>query len=906
MRPLPIALPDGFLMTVRNFDSLFKPASVALVGASIKPGSVGSIVAQNLLDGGFTGPVWFVNPKYRQVAGHPCFASVAALPAAPDLAVLVTPPATIPALIGEVGDKGTRAAVVITAGIRGDLKQAMLTAARPYILRVQGPNCVGLMLPRIGLNASFSFAPRLGDIAFLSQSGALITGIVDWAHGRNIGFSHVVSLGDMADVDFGDLLDYLASDPQCRTILLYMESVTNVPKFMSAARRAARSKPVIVVKAGRSSSGAKAAQSHTGALAGSDAAYEAAFRRAGVLRVRELDDLFSAAEILSRHPRLNGDRLAILTNGGGAGVLATDRLGDLNGSLAQLTEDTLARLDGVLPRTWSRGNPVDIIGDADAERYQRALEILLGADETDAILVMNCPTALASSTKIAQAIIGLAERRRAEGRHLKPVLATWLGDAASREAREAFATHQIASFATPSEAVDGFMQLVRHARAQHELMRTPPSLPDEVDFDGAGAAATIAAALEAKRLLLSEVEAKALLAAYCIPVVPTEVAQDPVHVGRIAERVLAQHDACVVKILSDDISHKSDVGGVRLGLRRPHDAEGAALDMLERIVAKLPDARIAGFTVQPMIRRAHAHELILGMSVDATFGPLMMFGAGGTAVEVLRDTAHALPPLDHNLARDMMRETRVWSLLQGYRDRPAANVNAVADALVRLSYLIARHPEVRELDINPLLADDKGVIALDARVAIADCRTEPRVPMAIRAYPSEWSREIDVPGVGGVRIRPIRPDDEPLYDQFFAAVTMDDRRLRFFGAGPNLSHGFLARLTQIDYAREMAFVAIGKHTHGLLGVVRMIADPDYTRGEYAILVRSDLKGRGLGWQLMQHLVDYARTEQLQQLHGAVLAGNSTMLEMCRKLGFVVQSEAEDPTVRQVVLDLRRS
>jgi acetyltransferase len=893
-------------MTIRNLDTLFKPASVALVGASMKPGSVGSIVARNLLQDGFKGPVWFVNPKYQAIAEHPCFASVAALPRAPDLAVLVTPPPTIPALIEELGEKGTRATVVITAGIRGELKRAMLSAARPYTLRVQGPNCVGLMLPRIGLNASFSFAPLVGDIAFLSQSGALITGIVDWARGRNIGFSHVVSLGDMADVDFGDLLDYLASDPQCRAILLYMESVTNAPKFMSAARRAARSKPVIVVKAGRSSAGAKAAQSHTGALAGTDAAYEAAFRRAGVLRVRELDEMFSAAEILARHPRLNGERLAILTNGGGAGVLATDRLGDLNGTLAELTEATLGALNAVLPPTWSHGNPVDIIGDADAERYQRALEILLSAAETDAVLVMNCPTALTSSAPIAQTITGLVEQQRKQGRSLKPMLATWLGDAASREAREEFAAHQIASFGTPSEAIDAFMQLVRHARAQGQLMRTPPSLPDEVEFDVERANATIAAALESGRSLLSEAEAKGLLASYGIPVVPTEIAHTPAEVGRLAGRIIAEHEACVVKILSDDISHKSDVGGVRLGLQRLQEAERAAQDMLERIAATMPHARITGFTVQPMIRRVHAHELILGMSVDQTFGPLMMFGAGGTAVEVLRDTAHALPPLDHNLARDMMRQTRVWSLLQGYRDRAPADVDAIADTLVRLSYLIARHPEIRELDINPLLADDNGVIVLDARVAIADCRSMPRQALAIRPYPSEWATEIEIRAVGTVCVRPIRPDDEPLYEQFFAAVTTDDRRLRFFGVGPNLSHGFLARLTQVDYAREMAFVAIGKSTGALLGVVRVIADPDYIRGEYAILVRSDLKGRGLGWQLMQHLIAYAKAEQLQELHGAVLAGNTTMLQMCRQLGFAIESEPGDPTIRRVVLNLRRS
>jgi acetyltransferase len=891
-------------MTVRNFDSLLNPASVALLGASPKTGSVGSIVAQNLRRGGFAGPIWFVNPKYRRLDDHPCYASVAALPAAPDLAVLATPPQTIPALIGELGAKGTRAAVVITAGIRGDLKQGMLDAARPYTLRVQGPNCVGLMLPRLGLNASFSFAAPAGDIAFLSQSGALITGIVDWARARNIGFSHVVSLGDMADVDFGDLLDYLAADPASRAILLYMEAVTNAPKFMSAARRAARSKPVVVVKAGRSASGAKAAQSHTGALAGSDLAYEAAFRRAGVLRVKELDDLFSAAEMLSRHPRLSGDRLAVLSNGGGAGVMAADCLQDLDGNLAQLTEATVRGLESVLPSTWSHGNPVDIIGDADAERYRRALEVLLGAEEADAILVINCPTALTSSTRIAEAIVGVIEQHRGDGRTPKPVFATWLGDAASREARAQFAVHQIASFATPSEAIDGFMQLVGHARAQQALLRTPPSRPGEVAFDVGRAEAIIATALKAKRSLLSEIEAKGLLAAYGIPVVPTEIGRSPADVGRLAKRLAGQGDACVVKILSDDISHKSDVGGVRLGLRA-EDAEGAAHEMLKAIAAKLPQARLAGFTVQPMIRRAHAHELILGMSVDATFGPLLMFGAGGTAVEVVRDIAHGLPPLDHNLARDMMRQTRVWRQLQGYRDYPAADLAAIADALVRLSYLIARHPEIRELDVNPLLADADGAIVLDARVGIADARALPRQPLAIRPYPSEWAIAVNVPAVGDVDIRPIRPEDERLYAQFFAAVSAADRRLRFFGTGPNLTHGLLARLTQIDYAREMAFVAIDQSSKALLGVVRMIADPDYTRAEYAILVRSDLKGRGLGWRLMQHLIDYGRSEGLKELNGSVLVDNTSMLKMCRQLGFLDTPDPADAGLRHVTLDLRQ-
>ena len=889
-------------MTIRNFESLLQPKSVALIGASPRPGSVGLITAKNLLAGGFKGQISLVNPNHRSIAGHACHPSVAALPAPPDLAVLVTPPHTIPQLIGELGAAGTRAAVVITAGLRGDLKQAMLDASRPYTLRIQGPNCVGLMLPRLGLNASFAPKPLPGDIAFLSQSGALITGIVDRAHGRHIGFSHVVSLGDMADADFGDLLDYLAADTSCRSILMYMESVTHAPKFLSAARRAARSKPVIVVKSGRSAIGAKAALSHTGALAGADAAYDAAFRRAGVLRVRELDDLFSAAEMLARHPRTYGDRLTILTNGGGAGVMATDRLGDLGGTLATLSDETKAALDAVLPSTWSHGNPIDIIGDADAERYCAALEIVLASDETDAVLVMNCPTALASSTDIAEKIVATVEARRSSGAQPKPLLATWLGDGASRDARKLFAAKKIASFATPAESVDGFMQLVGHARAQAALMRTPPSLPD-FTFDGAAARAITRRALDADRSVLSEIEAKDLLATYGIPVVKTCVATDPAEVRRLAEDIIAAHGALVIKIVSDDISHKSDVGGVRLGLEHPEEAERAAVDMLQRISRLKPDAHIKGFAVQPMIRRPRAHELILGMSVDPTFGPLMMVGAGGTGVEVLRDTAHALPPLDLNLARNMIQQTRISRLLQGYRDRPAADIDEIAETLVRLSYLVADHPEIREIDINPLIADEKGVIALDARVKVVDNAREPREPMSIRPYPSQWEAQATLDELGAVQIRPIRPEDARLYAEFISGVTTEDRRLRFFGAGINFTRDVLARLTQIDYAREMAFAAIEPSTGKLLGASRFIADPDYTRGEYAILVRSDLKGRGLGWRLMQHLIDYAKAEGLQQLHGAVLAENTTMLRMCAALGFSIALDPEDDSLRQVVLKL---
>ncbi|KAB2920711.1 MAG: bifunctional acetate--CoA ligase family protein/GNAT family N-acetyltransferase [Hyphomicrobiaceae bacterium] len=892
-------------MTIRNLEFLLKPRSVALVGASTRPGSIGLITARNLLGGGFKGPVWPVNPKHPAIEGQTCYPSVADLPGVPDLGVVVTPPAVVPAVIAELGRIGTRAAVVITAGIRDRLKQEMLDAARPYNLRIQGPNCVGLMVPGLGLNASFSHQPPLaGGLAFLSQSGALITAIIDWARGHGVGFSDVVSLGDMADADFGDLLDYFAGDSKSRAILLYMESVTHAPKFLSAARRAARTKPVIVVKTGRSATGAKAALSHTGALAGADAAYEAAFRRAGVLRVRELDDLFSAAEILAHHPQVQGDRLAILTNGGGAGVLAADRLGELHGSLAVLSDAAKASLDRVLPPTWSHGNPVDIIGDADPERYVRALEILMDQGDADAILVMNCPTALSSSTVVAERVVETIERRKHEGRGTKPVITNWLGDEASRDARKLFAAKGIASFATPADAIDGFMQLVRYSRAQEELMRTPSSLAYDLGLKTEQANSIVSDVIAAQRSVLSEVEAKDLLAAYGIPVVPTEVARDPQEVGAKAARWIAEHGSCVVKILSDDIPHKSDIGGVRLGLERADEARQAAQDILSRAARLRPDARIKGFTVQPMIRRKNAHELIVGMSVDQTFGPLLMFGAGGTAVEVVHDTAHALPPLDVNLANDLMRQTRIWQLLQGYRDRPPADLARIAEVLVRFSYLVARHPDIREIDINPLLADDKGAIVLDARVKVEDTERSQRTAMAIRPYPAQWTKEIELASIGSLWLRPIRPEDEVLYADFFAHLTPQDQRLRFFTAAPDLSHRFLARLTQIDYAREMAFVAIAKETGALLGVSRFVADPDYTQGEYAVLVRSDLKGHGLGWQLMRHLIAYARSEELDQLHGSVLAGNTTMLEMCDKLGFSIGPEPGDPAVRRVVLNLR--
>lgn len=890
-------------MTIRNLEHMLSPSSVVLVGASARSGSVGNLIAKNLV-ATFPGRIEFINPKGGIIEGRRVLRSLDLLTEPPSLAIVTTPAATIPGIIASLGRLGTRAAVVISAGIKGELKQAMLDAARPHCLRLMGPNCIGLMLPEKGLNASFSHiaAPK-GDLAFLSQSGALITGILDWAASNGVGFSHVASLGDMADVDFGDMLDYLAGDIESRAILIYMEALTDARKFMSAARRAARSKPVIVIKSGRHAAGARAASSHTGALAGLDAAYDAAFRRAGLLRVFKLSDLFTAAEILSHIPRFQGEKLTIVTNGGGAGVLAADRVADLDGRLTDISRETIERLDKVLPATWSRANPIDIIGDAGADRYAAAVDAALADPATDAVLVINCPTAVASNVEQARAVVAARDRAAKTAIRQKPVLVNWLGEDGAEDARRVFNDANIASFETPAEAVEGFMHLVAHARAQQQLMRAPPSRPAGLVPDRERAAGVIAAALAAGRSILSELEAKDLLACYGVPIVPTMFAATTAEVRAHAANLLAEHAAVVVKVVSDEITHKSDVGGVALNLDTAEGAEIAAANMLHRLGRSHPDATIRGFSVQAMVRRQRAHELIVGASEDQTFGPLVMFGAGGTSVEVQRDTCLALPPLDLKLAEDLVARTRVARLLGGYRDTPPANRDALYDTLVKISQLVSDLDAVRELDINPLIADEKGVVALDARVRVADPAVSPRKPLALRPYPIEWERLINHTKLGPVLIRPIRPEDEHLYAKFFQHVTAADSRMRFFMPLKTLSHEFLARLTQVDYAREIAFVALND-VGELLGVSRFNADPDYETGEYGILVRSDLKGCGLGRILMQHLVAYGRAEGLHRIIGYVLAENDAMLKLAGQIGFTAAVAEDDPTLRKVTLELR--
>ena len=892
-------------MSIRNLEHLFKPRSMALVGASKEKGSLGAVLARNLFNAGFSGPIMPVNPRYHAIEGVLAYADADALPEVPDLVVIATPPATVPQLIAQFAARGTRGAVVITAGFgeggdeAGDrLRQAMLEAAGQHNLRIIGPNCIGVMVPAVGLNAGFAhIAPRPGHLAFVAQSGAIATSVLDWASSRGIGFSHIVSLGDMSDVDFGDMLDYLAREPEVRGVLLYIEAVTSARKFMSAARVAARLKPVVVIKAGRHPAAAGAVASHTGAMAGADAVYDAAFRRAGMLRVNEIGDLFGAVETLDMGNAPKGDRLAILTNGGGIGIMATDALLARGGRLAELSASTVQALNAMLPRTWSRGNPIDILGDAPGERYGRALEVLLQDPNVDAVLVLKCPTAVAPGEDAARAVIEVA------GGSKGCLLTCWLGEDAAAASRQLFEAHRIPSYFTPERAVRAFIDMLNYRRNQEMLTQTPPSIPEQFSPDSAAARQVIERALVEGREWLTEPEAKAVLEAYRIPVVPTLTAADPQTAARAAASFTGP---VVLKILSPDITHKSDLGGVVLDLPAPVAVQAAAELMLERIRSLLPAARIDGFTVQPMVERPGAFELIVGASEDAQFGPVILFGHGGTAAEMIGDTALALPPLNMHLAHDVVSRTRVYRLLKGYRGRSAVAIGEIALTLIKVSQLIIDIGEVVELDINPLLADERGVVALDARLRVRAVDRPAAKRLAIRPYPSELEEKLSLPDGRGFLLRPVRPEDEPAFQGLFDKLSPEDIRMRFFAPKKTLSHPFAARLTQIDYDREMALVLAEPGVPGrsdVFGAVHIIADPDGERAEFAIMLRSDMAGLGFGPLLMRRIIDYARDKGLAEIVGDVLRENRPMLRLCDLFHFERTPMLDEPGVIEVLLRL---
>lgn len=894
---------------------MFKPGSVALIGVSPTPRTVGAVLSANLFRSCFAGGIFQVNPNYDTIDGIRCYPDVSSLPVVPDLAIIATPQNTVPGIVQELSFLGTKAAVIITAGSNGnsqratdapDWKQQIVAYAGKYNMRIIGPNCLGIMVPGHCMNASFGHIPPLtGNLAFVAQSGAVLTSVLDWATSRKIGFSHFVSLGDMVDVDFGDMLNYLASDPHTKAILLYIESITDTRKFMSAARAAARVKPVIVLKAGRFEESSQAVASHTGALAGVDAVYEAAFRRAGLLRVMDMEMLFNAVQTLEMTKPLSGHRLAILTNGGGVGVLATDTLMEKKGELAKLSQETLDRLDAILPKTWSRTNPVDIIGDADESRYRDSLSILLEDKGVDAILVMNSPTAITSSTACAKSVAEVVEQKSSAW-YRPMIVASWVGEGSALEARNIFREKRIPCYSTPSEAVRGFMQMVRYQQNQKMLTETVPNIPYDFATQTDTVRQLILKAQEEKREWLADDEVMEVLTAYDIPVLATYTARSP---EDAAEKARAIGKPVALKILSTEIPHKSDVGGVVLHLTTPERVQSEAEDMLKSIQVLKPDAAIQGFLIQPMVVRSHSRELIIGMFDDSHFGPVLLFGHGGTAVEIMQDKALALPPLNRPLAREVMGRTKIFSLLQGYRNTPAADLDSIALTLVKVSQLVCDIGEIAELDINPLLADENGVLALDARIRIAPEKADAESRLAIRPYPHDLEERLTSPDGQPILLRPIRPEDENGLQELFAAMSPEDVRMRFLHPMKAMSHDLAARMTQIDYDREMALVLEADqgpdNNRKLLGGVRIIADANNEEAEFAIMLRQDVRGKGLASLLLQRIIDYSRNRGIEAIYGDVLCENKPMLKLAKTFGFSIQLDPDDSAIRQIRLDLTK-
>ncbi|MEM6677992.1 MAG: bifunctional acetate--CoA ligase family protein/GNAT family N-acetyltransferase [Pseudomonadota bacterium] len=904
-------------MSIRHLDQLLSPASIAVIGATERERAAGRAVLEELIAGGFEGPIWPVNPKHERVCDLPCVPRVAALPGVPDLGIVTVPAPKVAGVIEDLGRAGCRAALVMTPGIarHGLVASEMLQAARTHGLRLLGPGSAGILRPSRHLNASL--APRRalpgeasgpghgahsGRLALISQSGSLIGGVVDWAAARGIGFSHVVALGDEADVSMADLLDYLAQDAESRAILLYLERIEDARAFMPAARAAARVKPVIALKGGAATEGARAAASHTGAMAGTDALFDAALARAGILRIRSLEALFDAAEALD-HVRARtgepaGDRFTIITNGGGAGVLAADALDALGARLAPLSGETMTAIEALLPEHGSAANPVDLDGGAEGEHYGAALEAVLTDPSVDAALVLHSPGALADPVGAAEAVAGAAKRAKRRSARRRPVFACWLGARPGDAAAQILENADIPCFETPDDAVSGAGYLVRRTRLLEELTAVPPSLPDgpAPDWEAARAIIARAAARGARRL--NEAEGKAVLTAAGIPTVRTEACAPDPEIAEATARRLGEEGVrrFALKVLSDDLQHKSDAGGVVLDLASPGAVGRAASRLLAEVARRAPGATVTGLSVQEMLRRPAAHELIAGLSDDPVFGPAILFGSGGLAVEAVGDKALALPPLDAGLAAGLIGRTRIARLLAGYRTRPPADLEAIAAILVRLGELARALPMVCELDINPLLADDAGAVALDARVVIARGRMNDPVPnprLAIRPYPVELEGMLPAKG-GEVFVRPVKPEDAPRFAAFFAAASPEDLRLRFFGAMRTVPDSLIARLTQIDYARAIAFVAFEtRDSDDILGVGRLASDADGERAEFSVMVRSDLKGRGLGRALMERLLAHGRAEGMRAIWGEILPENTGMLTLAKHLGFERHSLREE-------------
>ncbi len=912
MKPTPSIEPAHDILGGREhpLDVFFSPRNVAVIGATEANGSVGRTILWNLLSSPFGGTVFPVNPKRSSVLGIKAYPTVAAVPGSVDLAVIVTPALTVPGIVGECTNAGVKGAIVISAGFkeRGEagaqLEAQVLAQARRGRMRVIGPNCLGVMSPLTGLNATFaSTLARSGNVGFISQSGALCTAILDWSLRELVGFSAFISVGSMLDVGWGDLIDYLGSDTRTRSIIIYMESIGDARSFLSAARQVALTKPIIVIKAGRTEAAAKAAASHTGALTGSDEVLDAAFRRCGVLRVQNISDLFYMAEVLSKQPRPKGPRLAILTNAGGPGVLATDAQIGHGGQLAELSNETVEELNRILPPHWSHGNPIDVLGDASPELYTRAVEVVSRDPNSDGLLVVLAPQAMTDPTQTAER---LKPHARLDG---KPILASWMGGVQVAAGEAILNAANIPTFPYPDTAARAFHYMWRYSYNLRGLYETPHLAADDerTALDRALAEKVIQRARSAGRLLLTEVESKQVLKAYGIPVVESLVVRSEEEAVKLTAEI---GYPVVLKLYSETVTHKTDVGGVQLNLEDEKAVRRAYHAIESSVRLKAGNASFLGVTVQPMIKR-EGYELIIGSTLDPQFGPVLLFGLGGQLVEVFKDRALALPPLNTTLARRMMEQTRIFAALQGVRGRQPVDLAGLEELMVRFSQLVVEQRAIKEVDINPLLVSGEGPIALDARIVVhgldIDERQLPK--LAIRPYPKQYVASWTMKDSTPLTIRPIRPEDEPLMVSFHKTLSESSVYMRYFHVLPfdiRVAHERLTRICFIDYDREIALVAektdAKTHRAEIIGVGRLSKIPGTNESEVAIVVADQFQRQGLGMELLRRLVKIGRDEKLLGITAEVLSENYQMLHLCEKLGFQFYRSEGDSTVR-AVLDL---
>ena len=884
----------------RSLDSIFSPQSVAVIGATENLGSVGRTILENLIKGGFAGKIFPVNPKRDTVLGVKAYPSITAVPEKTDLAVIITPPATVPGIVKDCGKAGVKGVIIISAGFKEigpvgvELERQVLEEANKAGIRIVGPNCLGVMVPGAKFNATFAAdMAKPGSVGFISQSGALCTAILDWSLKENVGFSAFVSLGSMLDVGWGDLINHLGDDPNTKSIVIYMESIGDARSFLSAAREVALTKPIIVIKPGRTEAAAKAAASHTGSLTGSDEVLQAAFQRVGVLRVEAISELFDMAEVLGKQPRPKGPRLTIVTNAGGPSVIATDMLIGSGAQLADLSPETMAAFNAILPPTWSHNNPVDIIGDAKPELYAKAVEIAANDPNTDGLLVILTPQAMTDPTATAECLKPYAHIPN------KPVIASWMGADIVAKGEDILNAANIPTFKYPDRAAKSFYYMWRYSENLRQLYETPASAPDDErgQIDRDKAAAIINEVRQSGRTILTEFESKKLLAAYGIPTVETHIATTE---GDAVKQAARLGFPVVLKLHSETITHKTDVGGIQLNLRTASAVRQAWKAIETSVTKKVGKEHFLGVTVQPMIK-LEGYEIIIGSSIDPQFGPVLLFGTGGQLVEVYKDRALGLPPLNATLARRMMERTKIYTALKGVRGRKATDIHALEQLLVRFSQLVVEQPWISEIDINPLLVSSERIFALDGRVVLHDSKTpENQLPKsAIRPYPNQYTTPWKFKNKAPAIIRPIKPEDEPLMVKFHETLSEESVYNRYFAAlklSQRVAHERMTRICFNDYDREIALVAELKVPKGeekkILGVGRLSKQHATNEAEFAILVSDEWHAQGLGTELLRRLIEIGRAEKLTRISGQVLAENHAMHHICRKVGFNVVHDSD--------------